>query len=385
MQSRFRMRACNTFDSLSSKNVFCLTITERIIKVMNLLIVGTDWVGKHADYTARALTKLGHKVEIYWTNKTLPKKLHRLEIRLDFPGSSCFIVKGLLIFFHKFYLQLVNTHLIEKVSKINPDMIIAFNGIQISAHTWRYLRSQERILVNWINDDPFRFPGLIKSLSSFQYIFTTDPVHITGLRLLLPGSTVNGLPLAADPDFFHPININAEDKIKYECDIVFVGSGYEGGTGGIMRAKVLNDLAEISKIRIFGLGWDQLLQEFPKLKHFFYGPVYSPTELNKIYNAAKIVLVVHHPQCKIQTNQVPFQSASAGRFVLAEKKPELVSIFGNNVAYFETLEEARELAAYYLSNPEKRHEMENNARDIVVRDHTYINRMSKMFECIKYS
>src|SRR5690606_24221289 len=145
----------------------------------------------------------------------------------------------------------------------------------------------------------------------------TEPVHIVPLNLLLPDTRVDVLPLAADPLLFTPKQLQPEELERYGCEVLFVGSGYGGSPAGRVRASVLASLVTRYKVKIFGDGWLPPCNGFPTLAAYFHGPITSSEELNTAYNAAKIVVVVHHTQCKHQTNQAPYEASCAGAFVVA--------------------------------------------------------------------
>src|SRR5208283_3083358 len=110
-------------------------------------------------------------------------------------------------------------------------------------------------------------------------------------------------------------------------------------------------------------------------------------EKAKAYLAAKILInTVHY--CEIEgVNCTLFEAAGCDAFQIADWKPSLPELFEpeREVVTFRTRQELKAKVDYYLAHPAERQEIASRAYARAHREHTYEQRLEKMFEILGVS
>ncbi len=340
---------------------------------MKIFLAGAFWHGHMTEYCALALSKLGHLVKVFYCNK----------------GGS-FVEKGfrgLVVPYlpierlRKQWSEAMNERLVKEIKLFVPDLVIILKVSELTAHTLKIIKGELTVpVVNWMADDPFRYPQFLETAHFYDRIFLTDFIHIQQLNLMLK-RPAGYLPNAAEPEAYKPIILTKEERNKYECDLGLLAWSDCYGSGGILRARVLEQLASEHKLKIYGdKGWKVLFKKFPSLQEYFMGGPLSGEESNKFYNAARIVLNINHPQNKCNTGQRTFEIPCAGGFQLVDRRGGIEDLFKINeeIVCYETIGELKNLIAYYLKNQTVRKEITDNARKRVLQSHTYVHRMKEL-------
>ncbi len=322
-------------------------------------------------------------------------------------------------------LSLLKQELPEIVFSIN------FNGLDNSGETFFLLREAGVKVVVWMVDNPFHVISGIKSAYWKEVpMLVTDNWFIKPLQEL--GATkIDHLPLATDPEIFNPnvpsypgldkrivfagrssfpkkvsffagCNFSAEDK-KDAISAINNGikpdfewwvnrdkltslwpepnvrdSGFRTEqTGTIWRTEALKNAG--SKLTVFGdEGWREFLPEVDLRK-----PVDYYTVLPTIYSNSAIVLNMTSPLLPNGLTQRNFDVWAAGGFLLTDKTPGL-SIFPDELVKecsFSTPSELPQLCDKFLSDPQLRIELSKKWREVILKNHTYQNRI---FNILKF-
>ena len=360
---------------------------------MKIFLVGPGPIqfGNLTKYVGNALKKMGYNYELFLSNMIEKEVIEDKILRRipAIPFSIDEIIKRHLHLRKKQKLKvLLNQEFIRKVFEFSPDLLLVIDSFSnlITIDSLAEIKKKKKIsVVGWVVDDPFRFFDSTKCIFSYDYIFIGEPEFYSQIRFLT-NRPIKFLSGAADPDFFKPLELSESERKIYACDINFVGTAdYLTGGMGIFRAKLLDYLTEYN-IKIWGnFSWNKILEGFPALKSSFQGGILPCWEANKSYNAAKIVMNIHHPFLKSGTNTRCYEIAAASGFQLADKKRGMEQLFelGKEIICFAEADELKELVKYYLKYPKERKEIAERARKRVLKEHTYVHRLRTILENIK--
>ncbi len=272
------------------------------------------------------------------------------------------------------FVKKLNKLLTDRINKNDISLILVIAGYNILPKTWELIKSKQIPMIAWLGDDPFKKTDIFKNICYFNKVFLIDQEWTNLTRYLYPKAEF--LPHAADPETFYLIN----PKRKYENDIVFVGSSYHSSPDGLLRAEILKTLFENGfNIKIYGDdGWIKLFPKYSFLKKIFINKIVGPQELNAIYNSTKIVLNIHSSELKSGTNQKTFEIASAGAFQLVNYQKPIEELFKGSIITFNSSSDLVEKAKYYLTHEKERNKLTEKAREIVINNHTYKDRVKKL-------
>ncbi len=128
-------------------------------------------------------------------------------------------------------------------------------------------------------------------------------------------------------------------------------------------------------------GWLEFLSDPRRVRPAldYYGELpglFNDTEVN--FNATSL-------QMKRTVNQRVFDVAACGAFLLTDGMPDLEEYFeiGSEAVCYESVEEAVELARYYLGRTRQREKIAGAARKRVLAEHTYTHRMSTLINVMR--
>lgn len=129
---------------------------------------------------------------------------------------------------------------------------------------------------------------------------------------------------------------------------------------------------------------DAIFKEFP---NFFFGQRLSryvndqgrEDDCGDIYRKTKIVL---NPPTKNDLNMRHFEVAATGTFQITAEVPGLYDIFkeGESIVTYKDIPDAIEKIQYYLEHEKERESIAKKAHDIVLKSHTYEDRLNVMLK-----
>ncbi|SDN52713.1 glycosyltransferase [Bacillus sp. OK048] len=272
-------------------------------------------------------------------------------------------------------------------SEFNPEMALTLVGFKLPIQMVQYLKKQQVKTAVWFTEDPY-FMDRTQVLSQyFDFAFTIDSAALEYYKN-------NGhlhayqLPLGTEPQVFKPKLVEA----KYRSDICLVGFPYPD------RIQLIQSLLQNTAHNINVVGkWSNPLSRFrtnPKL--MIHEGWMDPSVVANFYNGAKIVLNTHRPfNLKHNQNRLgingksinnrTFDVAACGSFQLIQFKEDLPNHFIENeeIVSFKNNEELFQKIDYYLKSEKERQWISDNARNRVLKEHTFEHRLEKMLELIK--
>lgn len=325
-------------------------------------------------------------------------------------------------------------NLAKEIESFRPDFVFTFNHAGLAPVLFAQMRLPH---ISWFVDNPFLWvkeETLLTSLSPYYLLFVFDRYYIGQLEKI-GFSQVHHLPLAADPGLFRPLSLTDE---KYSCVLSFVGNShllnlaeynlsanltdeksieemarrkaedFGFSVGGMIRNKGFSFVDSAERIRFERLIEDRAMSihrqkmlravadlgltiygdqgwENSSLAAYYKGEI-DYSELPRLYNASRINLNISAAQLKTTLNQRAFDVPACGGFLLSDFREDLSKFFeiGEEAVYFEDEDDLREKVNYFLKNPAKREEIAKRARQKVLTNHTFKERIAQILEKIKF-
>jgi spore maturation protein CgeB len=317
-----------------------------------------------------------------------------------------------------------------------PEIILSinFSGIDSLGENYHLLENSGVKTVVWLVDNPFHILSGLKSTFWHQIpMLVTDHWFIP--RLMECGAEkVGHMPLATDPELFSPAC--SDNYAKNLRDIVFVGrsefpgkksffagcnmspeelslarqmiaaghkpdfafwtkkdcpqnfwpaseirnTGFKAEESGkLWRSTCLKSVQ--NQLTVFGdHNWNELLPLAETRS-----PVDYYTTLPSIYKQSKITLNMTSPLLPYGLTQRNFDVWAAGGFLLSDSGRGL-KIFPEELVKaisFDRPADLKEISEKFLAAPSLRSELSNNWRRIILKEHTYHNRIEQLIDFIK--
>lgn len=332
---------------------------------MKLLIVSPEHISKNERYMddkgwffKEAFGMLNVDTELFWYKKK---------------GKLSFIEKDKIL--KKYWHAYMNKNLLTYVMESKPDVLFIVKGETIYPETlWDIRKKTDIIILNVFTDNPLLM-GNFDAIVPCHYFFVKDSYIVNTLKK--SGlKNIFYLPQCTNADVHRPVNLDEKERKKYSSDITLIGTMYP------YRRTFLKNIRNFD-LAIWGRGWDKV--SHGEMKDQYHGGNIRGTEKAKAICGAKISLNLHHPLNDIQgTNSRTFDISACRGFQLADYKSDMDTLFevGEEIICFNSVDEFRKLAAYYLKHPDERHEVAENAYQRVLKEHTYINRANQILEII---
>ncbi|UIJ38816.1 glycosyltransferase [Desulfobaculum bizertense] len=323
-------------------------------------------------YCARALRRMGHLVEIFEAPEFLGAYESLSEMRISRDKVSS-LQNGLL--------NVVSQAILAKAESFEPDLVLSMAQAPLSIPTLRRLKRDNVTTAMWFVED-YKLMTYWKGYAPYYDFFAVIQEEQIFEKLEQIGQeNVLYLPLAADPEFHKPMDLTAVERQLWGSELSFMGAGYAN------RRVAFHQFAG-KKFKLWGNGWedDAVLAPHVQLK----GRRLSSEECIKVFNATVINLNLHssvHVDKLVSggdfVNPRTFELAACGAFQLVDERSLMSELFySDELATFETLPELHEKIEYFLANPEERQAFVQRARERVLKDHTYDQRMQTLLDFI---
>ena len=158
-------------------------------------------------------------------------------------------------------------------------------------------------------------------------------------------------------------------------DILFVGSTRE-----VYREIIKDVLKTGHDVSVYGKGWENFIDE-----KYIKGVFVENAELHKHYSSCKILLNDHWQEMKdldFPSNRL-FDALACGTFVISDKIPSAETLFEDTIVTYENADDLDKKLEYYLSHEDERKELAERGREIVLKNHTFDNRVETVLDCLK--
>lgn len=319
-------------------------------------------------YCASALSGLGHSVRVFEAPLLHPAFTGLRGLGLA-PAQTAQLENS--------FLQVVSQAVWAQVQAQEPHLVLALAQAPIGRSLLQRLRRSGVRTAMWFVEDHevFDYWKAYAPLYDVFAVIQKEP-FLSMLSGIGQGNALY-LPLAAQPDFHKPLELTEQEKREYGADIGFLGAGYPN------RRLAFRQLVG-RDFKIWGSDWDGESLLAPHVQRG--GARISADESVKIYNATRVNLNLHSSLGTAElvskgdfVNPRTFELACMGAFQLVDRRALMPELFAQDeLATFGTLEEFYAAIEYFLAHPDERHAFAARARERVLRDHTYAQRMAAL-------
>lgn len=250
----------------------------------------------------------------------------------------------------------------ENWAEDNSDIVIVLRGVI------DYDTKEHHLNLMWNISHPNDIP--LEEYEKYDIVFVASNSYSQYLNNNVK-TLVHPLLQCTDPDKFKP-QINHD----FDEDILFVGIAREN----IFR-KIIRDMLETSHdFSVYGLGWENFIDS-----KYIKGQFIDNNILNKAYSNCKILLNDHWDDMADKdfiSNRI-FDALACKTFVISDDVNSIHNLFNGNVVTYNNPQELDEKLSYYLTHDYERETMANNGYQIVLKNHTFDNRVSEILDIIK--
>lgn len=177
------------------------------------------------------------------------------------------------------------------------------------------------------------------------------------------------LEQATDPVVFYP-----ERDLAYVHELVLVGN-----SRGIHRRIIRDLLPTAHDLAIWGQQWEPFVDG-----RYIAGQHLPNDEVRRAYSSAAIVLNDHWDSMREQgiiSNRI-FDALAAGAMVLSDDLPGIHERFGDAVATYRDRDDLQLTVERLLADPAERAERAARGREIVLRSHTFNDRVDTLLDAL---
>lgn len=270
---------------------------------------------------------------------------------------------------NRFSRRFINLSLTAK-----PDLILVVYGRLIRKSALIELKNSFNTKIyNFYGEDflnPLNTTKILKdSAHKYDHFFTTKSFNVPELKSL-GINNVTYLPCGYLPSCHYPVQVSANDKIKFGSDLVFIGT-WENDRANTMEGLLNFDLG------IWGNLWEKLPATSNLRKHVRGTAVYCE-EMSKVINSSKICLSFLRKGNRDQHTQRTFEIPACGGFQLSERTEEVLGFFreGDEIECFSTIDELINKLNYYLKNEKARIQIAKKGHmRLITNRYSYIDRL----------
>ena len=263
-----------------------------------------------------------------------------------------------------------------------PEAAITLVGKELPIRMVQWLKSQQVKTAVWFTEDPYYMDQTAELSRNYDFVFTIDSAALELYKKIGHEHTYH-LPLATEPQVFKPKDI----KAQFRSDICFVGYPYPN------RIQYIQFLLQNTTYHIKVVGtWKKPLISFRNNPNLvIYDGWVEPSIAADFYNSANIVLNTHRPfNIKENQNQLGIEGktinnrtydvAACESFQLIEFREDLPNHFieDKEIISFRSDQELLKKIDHFIHFKEERQRIASNARNRVLKDHTFENRLEKM-------
>jgi spore maturation protein CgeB len=347
---------------------------------MKILVVGDGHSAIHEVAVVNAFNKLGHDVKSFYWHKNFYSD--NPLIHQWYKTQNKFLVGPII--------KKINRELFELAVKFQPNMIFIYRGTHIISNTLIEIR---RNVLNckifaYNNDDPFSdnhpfflWRHFMKCIPVYDLIFAYRHHNLDDFTK----KKANSVALLRSwfiPEINFPVSLLEEDKIKYKCDVVFIGH-YEND----IRLEYLEEIVKAGyNLKIFGppYEWNRVILKSKILKHLYPINLIWNIEYSKAISGAKIALCFFSKLNRDTYTRRCFEIPATRTMLLSEYSEDMTTIFqqGTEVDLFKSKEEMIKKINLYLENDDLRLKVAIKGYQRVINNGHDI--LSRMKEVIKY-
>jgi spore maturation protein CgeB len=288
-------------------------------------------------------------------------------------------IRQRVAFLQDWDLQRLNWRMIEVAERARPNICLSVGGYRITGDTLiRMKRMGVKTVLRTMDIPRPEFSHVVATAPLYDHIFCAgteamDVLAKAGIRDSL------WLPFACDPEVHRPVDLTDEDRKNYGKDLIFVGAFYPN------RWEILRNLIGLYNIGIWGPGWQQVVDQ--RNHHCIHAHPLHYSEWVKMYNAAKIILIIHYQDGIIPSFQASpkvFEALACRAFVMVDFQKDVFRLFssGKELVCFNDLQDLKAKIDHFLNRDEERRMIAAAGYEEVLHKHTYRHRLQEMLDHI---
>jgi spore maturation protein CgeB len=282
----------------------------------------------------------------------------------------------------------LNRDLMNMSKQVKPDMILIWQGQPVWPETLKEIKKNTgAFLVCITNDNPFSksarsvlWRHAINSIPLFDCHFVYRYLNIEQFRAA-GAKRVHLLRAYFVPELHFPVPLIEEAKVKFSCDVVFVGHYEPDG-----RAENLMALAEAGfHVKIWGTRWNESKHDGFRKKFGDVTPVLGQ-DYAKALTSAKTALCFLSKLNEDTYTRRCFEIPACGTILVSERTDDLKSIFKEDeeAIFFSSKKELVDSVRSVLNDPKRGAIIASAGRERVLRDgHDVFSRMNQMIRVIE--
>ena len=209
---------------------------------MRVLALGPLWRGSNAGGLFRAMSRQGCLLEVidefYFISLQSKRKPVKVLERIVRP------------------LQVddYNTAIRKKIALFNPGTLFVYKGAFVLPDTLHFARQKNCRLVLFYPDvsTTAHGPNIPKAIPLYDLVFTTKTFGITDMETMYGVKKAVFIPHGFDPEIHRQLQITADDKKSFGCDVSFIGTW--SPKKELCLATLKRALPEVS-LKIWGEQW----------------------------------------------------------------------------------------------------------------------------------
>jgi spore maturation protein CgeB len=313
----------------------------------------------------------------------------------DFLGGATGRLQGKFPLLPGPALMRINQKLMQSVEETMPNVVLVWRGTHILPWTLKAIRKRTgAFLVSYNNDDPFGWAAhgkvpwhhrfywrwFLKSIPYYDLHFVFRSVNISEM-LGARAKAAYVLKPYFIPSIHRPIEIDDQERDKWDCDVVFVGHYEPDGRERYLRALVEGGL----HVRLFGGGYwspsvlGKLASHFGAIR-----PVYGDEYAKALCGARMCLCFLSRINRDAYTTRC-FEIPACGRVLLSERTVELQDMFkeGEEALFFSNPEELLGKALWLREHQKDRQRIaQAGMRRVYADGHSVEDRMKEMIRII---
>ncbi len=266
---------------------------------------------------------------------------------------------------------LLNRRLVKLATGWPADFVLVFKGESLLPGTIDEIKKAGIRTADWSNDEPFGEVlafNKLNNIAEYDDFFIFDSMYME--RLLKINPNTYHLQPGADPFDVHKEQIPLEQR-TFPADVGLVGTAYPA------RIEFLKNFSH-RKLSLAGPGWDKT--EYANIAK----PPVSVTGMVRLFNETKINMNPHNAGLMVPNVRF-FEIPASRSFQLVNERAEFPPLLkpGKEVIMYKDEKECKELADYYIDNPEERLKITQAGYDRIVKEHTIKHRLQSMLNTLK--
>lgn len=230
--------------------------------------------------------------------------------------------------------------LISFYKKTKPDVVlIHHNKICFNKKTFAQIDAPK---IYWINDERIPIPQSLIDISKHidLFLMASDDSALQMSKYTKAEYLMMG---------FHPIDV---EPVQRTMDIVFTGQNNTIFSLSGVRNHYVEYLKKYSGFYAFGKGFGQHV---------------TPS----VYRKTKIGIAINHYDTSRTYSNRMYQIIEGGALCVCYQTKNIKKVFGDNVLYFNTEKELKEIIDYYLNNENERITICEKAKSFIRETHTW--------------